>query len=97
MEQETQSQPAESEERGGEGGGRYQRSMRPAFIQIIISDAKQINYKNVEFLRQFVTDSGKLRPRRQTGVSAAQQRRVAAAVKRARHLALLPYNREFER
>ncbi|MGQ0601477.1 MAG: 30S ribosomal protein S18 [Anaerolineales bacterium] len=84
-------------EQGGEGGGRYQRSMRPAFIQIIISDAKQINYKNIEFLRQFVTDSGKLRPRRQTGVSAVQQRRVAAAVKRARHLALLPYIQPIDR
>jgi small subunit ribosomal protein S18 len=84
-------------EQSNEGGGRYQRSMRPAFIQITISDAKQINYKNIEFLRQFVTDSGKMRPRRQTGVSAAQQRRVAAAVKRARHLALLPYTQQMDK
>jgi ribosomal protein S18 len=38
-----------------------------------------------------------LRPRRQTGISAGQQRQVAQAVKRARHLALLPFSRTFER
>lgn len=88
----------EVEERGseGSGGGRYQRGPRP-LVKIIISDAKLIHHKNIEFLRQFVSDSGKLRPRRQTGISALQQRQVAQAVKRARHLALLPFSRTFER
>lgn len=85
-----------SEGGGGGGGGRYQRGPRP-FVKIIISDAKLIHHKNIEFLRQFVSDSGKLRPRRQTGISALQQRQVAQAVKRARHLALLPFSRTFER
>lgn len=85
-----------SEGGGGGGGGRYQRGPRP-FIKIIISDAKLIHHKNIEFLRQFVSDSGKLRPRRQTGISAGQQRQVAQAVKRARHLALLPYIKTFDR
>lgn len=78
---------------GGGGGGRFSRGPRQ-MIRITISDAKQIHYKNYEFLRQFVTDRGKLRPRRQTGITAHQQRRVAQAVKRARHIALLPFDRE---
>jgi small subunit ribosomal protein S18 len=78
---------------GGGGGGRFSRGPRQ-MIRITISDAKQIHYKNYEFLRQFVTDRGKLRPRRQTGITAHQQRLVAQAVKRARHIALLPFDRE---
>ena len=65
--------------------------------RITISDAAQINYKNIEFLRQFVTDQGKIRPRRQTGITARHQRLIANAVKRARHLALLPFDREMDR
>lgn len=72
---------------------RYGRGPRP-FVRITISDVKLIHYKNYEFLRQFVTDRGKLRPRRQTGISAAHQRLIAQAVKRARHMALLPFDRE---
>lgn len=51
----------------------------------------KIDYKDVETLRYFITEHGKIRPRRQTGVSAKEQRAIAKAVKRARHMALLPY------
>lgn len=87
----TVNQPADEGEEAIESGPRYSRGPRQ-FVKISISDAALINYKNVEFLRQFISDSGKLRPRRQTGVSAYQQRRLAQAVKRARHLALLPFS-----
>lgn len=50
-----------------------------------------LNYKNVELLRRYVTESGKIRPRRQTGFCAKCQRKLAREVKRARHLALLPF------
>jgi small subunit ribosomal protein S18 len=50
-----------------------------------------IDYKNVNLLQRYVTDEGKIRPRRQTGTCAKHQRQVARAVKRARHLALLPF------
>ena len=80
---------------GGGGGGRYNRGPRQS-TRITISDITQIQYKNFEFLRQFVTDKGKLRPRRQTGISAHQQRLVAQAVKRARHMALLPFDLDYE-
>ena len=52
---------------------------------------KYIDYKDPEFLKRFLNEQGKLLPRRITGTSLKFQRRVAQAVKRARHLALLPY------
>lgn len=52
---------------------------------------KHIDYKDPSFLLQFVNDQGKLLPRRITGNSLKYQRKVATAVKRARHLAMLPY------
>lgn len=50
-----------------------------------------VDYKDTEFLEQFINNQGKILPRRVTGVPARVQRQVTAAVKRARHLALLPY------
>jgi small subunit ribosomal protein S18 len=51
----------------------------------------QIDYKDIETLQQFLTDRGKIRSRRQTSTCAQHQRQLARAVKRARHLALLPF------
>lgn len=51
----------------------------------------QVDYKDVDTLRRYVTDDGKIRPRRQTNVCSKCQRALATAVKRARFLALLPY------
>lgn len=50
-----------------------------------------IDYKDPVQLRPFITDRGKITPRRKSGVCARHQRRLAMAIKRARHLALLPY------
>ncbi|MEM1324784.1 MAG: 30S ribosomal protein S18 [Bacteroidota bacterium] len=52
---------------------------------------KYIDYKDPDFLLQFVNEQGKILPRRITGNSLKYQRKVATAVKRARHLAMLPY------
>ncbi len=52
---------------------------------------KYIDYKDPKFLKQFLNEQGKIIPRRITGTSLKYQRKVAQAVKRARHLALLPY------
>ena len=52
---------------------------------------KYIDYKDPEFLKRFLNEQGKILPRRITGTSLKFQRRVAQAVTRARHLALLPY------
>ena len=54
-------------------------------------DGREIDYKDLELLRQYVTETGKIVPSRITGASAKQQRQLAAEVKRARYLALLPY------
>lgn len=50
-----------------------------------------VDYKDTEFLEQFINNQGKILPRRVTGVPARVQRQITQAIKRARHLALLPY------
>ena len=55
------------------------------------SRIKYIDYKDAEFLKRFLNEQGKILPRRLTGTSLKYQRKVSQAVKRARHLALLPY------
>ena len=55
------------------------------------SGIKYIDYKDADFLNSFVNEQGKLLPRRLTGTSLKYQRKVSVAVKRARHLALMPY------
>jgi small subunit ribosomal protein S18 len=52
---------------------------------------KYIDYKDEKFLSKFINEQGKLLPKRLTGTSLKYQRKVAQAVKRARHIALLPY------
>lgn len=55
------------------------------------SGIKYVDYKDADFLMKFVNEQGKILPRRLTGTSLKYQRKVSVAVKRARHLALLPY------
>ncbi len=50
-----------------------------------------IDYKNVELLRRFVSDRGKILPKRVTGTKAGYQKELSVAIKRARHMALLPF------
>lgn len=52
---------------------------------------EDIDYKDIDTLSKFITERGKILPRRITGVSAYYQRRLAKAIKRARHVALLPF------
>ena len=55
------------------------------------TDIKSIDYKDPDFLLKFLNEQGKLLPRRITGTSLKYQRKVAQAVKRGRHIAILPY------
>ena len=55
------------------------------------SGIKYIDYKDPDFLLKFVNEQGKILPRRLTGTSLKYQRKVSVAIKRARHLALMPY------
>jgi small subunit ribosomal protein S18 len=72
--------------RGGKGRGAARRKL--------LSDEifQKVDYKNPQVLRSFVTDRGKMIPRRITGASARQQRVITQAVRRARMLALLPFS-----
>ena len=52
---------------------------------------RSFDYKEIDTLRGYLTEHGRIRPRRQTGLCASSQRSLARAVKRARHIALLPF------
>ncbi len=73
--------------RGGGGARRGGRRRRRTYCP----DGKCFDYKDVDTLRRFITEMGKIKPRRQTGNCARCQRQLAREIKRARHLALLPY------
>jgi len=64
---------------------------RRKFCKFSAEGVKEIDYKDLETLRQFITETGKVVPSRITGTRANYQRQLALAVKRARFLALLPY------
>jgi len=55
---------------------------------------KKINYKDINTLKKFISERGKILPRRITGNSAKAQRKLTIAIKRARHIALLPYTQD---
>src|SRR5215475_9460579 len=59
--------------------------------QVYCPDGKCFDYKDIDTLRRYISETGKIKPRRQTGNCARCQRELAREVKRARHLALLPY------
>ena len=61
------------------------------------SGIKYIDYKDPDFLLKFINEQGKILPRRLTGTSLKFQRKISVAVKRARHLALLPYQADLLR
>jgi len=75
--------------RQARGGRRY--TPRTKVCAFCVDKLKTIDYKDVDLLRRYITDRGKIKPRRQTGTCAKHQRRLAVAIKRARHLALLPF------
>ena len=81
---------------GAPGGGPREGGARKYFrrkkvCKFCVEKIEAINYKDVRLLSQFVAESGKIVPRRLTGVCTPQQRRLSSAIKQARHIALLPY------
>mgnify|MGYP003418055447 FL=1 len=73
---------------GGRRGGRAKRRKVCYFTSNGIT---HIDYKDVDLLKKFVSERGKILPRRVTGTSAKYQRKLTVAIKRARMMALLPY------
>ena len=74
--------------RRGGGGGRFGRRRVCAFC---VDKVDHIDYKEPAKLRRYVSDRAKIEPRRKTGTCAKHQRMLTLALKRARHIALLPY------
>ena len=64
---------------------------RKKFCRFTAEGIKEIDYKDLDLLKQYITETGKIVPSRITGTSARYQRQLALAIKRARYLALLPY------
>ena len=80
--------------RPGPGGrrGRQRYYARRKLCAFCVDHIKYIDYKDVDRFRRFVTDRFKMESRRKTGVCAKHQRGLATAIKRARHLALIPFS-----
>ena len=74
-----------------EGGGR-KFFRRKKVCKFCVEKIDSVNYKDVRLLGQFVAESGKIVPRRLTGVCTPHQRRLADAIKQARNIALLPFS-----
>ncbi|QIS06267.1 MULTISPECIES: 30S ribosomal protein S18 [Nocardia] len=70
---------------------RAEQARRPKKNPLIAAGIEKVDYKDVNLLRTFISDRGKIRSRRVTGLTPQQQRQVAIAVKNAREMALLPF------
>jgi small subunit ribosomal protein S18 len=73
------------------------RPIRKKKCKFCLDRVEQMNYKDERRLRRFMTDRGKITPRRITGTCAKHQRMLASAVKRARIIAIVPFVREYYR
>ena len=84
-------------ERNGQRRGRFSGPRPPRFCPFCAQKVKYIDYKTADQLRRYLTDKGKIKARRKIGTCAKHQRRLALAIKRARHVALLPFSTESTR
>src|SRR5688572_6225379 len=97
MTSEERSERPDRPERSGDGGDRPMRPQRPRFsgrrkvCRFCADHMTGVDYKDIGRLRMYVSDRGKIEPRRKTGACLKHQRMVCTAIKRARHLAMLPY------
>ena len=76
--------------REGGGGGRFRRPRRRV-CQFCVDKVEHIDYKDIDTLRRFTSERARILPRRGTGTCAHHQRALAAAIKRSREIALLPF------
>ncbi len=76
---------------GGRPGGNRRMGRRKKRCPLLEAKVDYIDYKDVKLLERFIGDNKRILPRRLTGVNPTMQRRLARAIKRAKHLALLPY------
>ena len=79
-------------------GGRGERTPRRKICQFCHDHVREIDYKDASrFMKRYISDRGKIEPRRKTGTCAKHQRRLSVALKEARFMALLPYTAEHMR
>lgn len=71
---------------------RFKRRRRRKVCNFCVEKIEVIDYKDLDQLKRYATDRGKILPRRKTGTCAKCQRKLTTAIKRSRHLALFPYN-----
>jgi small subunit ribosomal protein S18 len=77
--------------KGERKGGRGQLFRRRKFCRFTAEGIKEVDYKDIALLKDFINENGKIIPARITGTKSRYQRQLSVAVKRARYLALLPY------
>lgn len=75
----------------GESGQRFKSKRRRKVSYLTINKIDTVDYKEINILRRFLNDRGKILPSRQTGNTAKQQRMIASAIRKAREMALLPF------
>lgn len=75
----------------GERGERGMRRSRKPKVAAALGEFSLTDYKNVDVLKRFLSETGKILPRRRTGLNAQEQRKIARTIKRARMLGLLPF------
>jgi len=99
QQQTTRSEPAARPQQGARGQRRRRFVRRRARKRCAFCEDKalRIDYKKADLLQNYLTERGKILPRRATGTCAKHQRELALAIKRARHLALLPFIAEYIR
>lgn len=85
-------------DRGDRGGGRkkkgFFRGRSRKVCEFCVDKNLDIDYKNVDMMRKYINDRGKIKPRRATGCCAKHQRKVTTQVKRAREVALIPFTND---
>src|SRR3954453_21212591 len=86
--------PGGARRRPGEFGGSRKVTPRRKVCQFCVDKIKEVDYKDLIRLRRFLSERGKIEPRRKTGTCAAHQRSLNVALKRARQLAMLPFTAE---
>jgi len=79
---------------GGKKGGARMRRAKKKICSFCMDKSKEINYKDINKLRKYITERGKILPRRISGNCAKHQRELTEAIKRARNIALLPFTTE---
>jgi len=70
------------------------RKMKKKVCPLCKDENFELNYKNAEQLKKFINEKGKILPRRATGACSKHQRTITTAVKRARHIAIIPYTQD---